>query len=212
MMQTSPVYLDDLLVAPRLEEVYRLLGGTPDDAPARLQPLVEEALTLGRELAKPHAVYALFHCVESDPALKNDLGPIVLGICTIGSALEEKVRELTAENQLALATTLDAVGSETVENLAEQLEARICREFTSEEQVAGARFSPGYGNWPLASGQRTVFSLLPGERIGVTLSTTSLMRPLKSISFAMKLSASPSGEPSPSKCSLCDKQDCPYRR
>jgi hypothetical protein len=211
-MQTSPVYVDDLLVAPRLEEIFRLLGGTPDDAPARLQPLLEKALALGRELAKPRAVYALMGRVESDPALTNDLGPIVLGICTIGSALEEKVRELTAESQLALATALDAVGSEIVENLAEQLEARICKELTTEEQVAGPRFSPGYGNWPLASGQKTIFTLLPAERIGVTLSATSLMSPLKSISFAMKLSACPVGEPSASKCSLCDKEDCRYRR
>jgi len=212
MMQTSPVYVDDLLIAPRLEEVYRLLGGKPDDAPARLQPLIEEAMALGRELATPRALYGLFDHIESDPVLKNDLGPIVLSICTIGSALEEKVRELTAENRLALATALDAVGSETVENLAEQLEARICREFTTDEQVAGARFSPGYGNWPLASGQRTIFSRLPAECIGVTLSATSLMSPLKSISFAVKLSASSSGESSTSKCSLCDKQDCRYRR
>ncbi len=212
MMQTSPVYVDDLLIAPRLEEVYRLLGGKPDDAPARLQQLLEQALSMGRELAKPRALYGLFDHIESDPVLTNDLGPIVLGICTIGSALEEKVRELTTENQLALATALDAVGSETVENLAEQLEARICKEFTTEEQVAGARFSPGYGNWPLASGQQTIFSRLPAERIGVTLSATSLMSPLKSISFAMKLSTCPVSEPSASKCSLCDKEDCRYRR
>lgn len=211
-MATSLIYVDDLHVAPRLEEVYRLLGGRREDASARLQPLVERALALGRELAKPRAVYGLFDRVENDAALKNDLGPVVLCICTIGPALEEKVRHLMRESQPALATALDAVGSETVENLAEELEARISDEASKTEHVASRRFSPGYGDWPLDSAQETIFSLLPADRIGVRLNPTFLMAPLKSISFAMKLSACPWWEPSASKCSACDKENCRYRR
>lgn len=75
-----------------------------------------------------------------------------------------------------------------------------------------ARFSPGYGEWTLASGQKTIFSFLPAHPVGVSLSDTFLMNPLKSISFAVKLSTSNAGELQMPKCTLCDKNDCLFRR
>ncbi|MFH1011584.1 MAG: vitamin B12 dependent-methionine synthase activation domain-containing protein, partial [bacterium] len=166
----------------------------------------------GHHLAKPRAVYGFFERIENDAFLYNDESPVVLAICTIGSALEEEVRELTRKNQLASATALDAVGSEMVESLAEALETRICKEAAMQSLSSHPRFSPGYGDWSLASGQNTIFSLLPSHRVGVSLSDTFLMNPLKSISFAMRLSTSAPTEPRVPKCALCGEESCPYRR
>ncbi len=212
MTAASIFYMDDLSVVPRIGEIYRLLGGREEDAPERLRDMVDEALLMGHNLSKPRAVYGIFDSDFEEAALKNDLGPIVLSICTIGSSLEEKVRELSDKGQFALATALDAVGSETVESLANAVDARICEKAAEEGLAAWPRFSPGYGNWALKSGQKIIFSHLFAERVGVKLSPTFLMNPLKSISFAVKLTASPPGEPQASRCNLCEKQDCSFRR
>jgi len=211
-MKNSLHYIDDLAVVPRIGEIYRLLGGREDDASEKMREMVERAMLAGHHLAKPRALYSFFERIENDPFLVNAEGPIVIAICTIGSALEEEVRELTRKNQLAFATALDAVGSEMVESLAHILETQICQEAAMQNLSSLPRFSPGYGDWSLAAGQKTIFSLLPAHRVGVSLGDTFLMNPLKSISFAMKLSTSNSGELQMPKCALCDKQDCYYRR
>ncbi|MBU1937336.1 hypothetical protein KKG05_08045 [bacterium] len=203
---------DDFLVVPRIGEVYRLLGGREEDASERLRDMVDEALLMGYNLSKPRAVYGIFDSDFKEPALKNSLGPIALCICTIGSNLEEKVREFSDNGQSALATALDAVGSETVEALANAVDARICEKAAEDRLAAWPRFSPGYGDWTLESGQRLIFSNLPAGKIGIELTPTFLMNPLKSISFAMKLAASPPEGLQASKCEQCDKQDCYYRR
>jgi hypothetical protein len=205
-------YIDDLSIVPRIHEVYRLLGGREDSASEKMRDMVEQAMLAGHHLATPRALFGFFEQIEDEPFLRNEEGPVVLGICTIGPALEDEVRELTRKNQLALATALDAVSSEMVESLADALETHICKEAAMQGLSSRPRFSPGYGDWPLASGQKTIFSLLPGHRVGVSLSDTSLMNPLKSISFAMKLSTSASIEPRAPKCALCDEETCPYRR
>jgi hypothetical protein len=211
-MMSSYHHIDDLSIVPRIHEIYRMLGGHEKDASENLQEMVERAMLAGHHLAKPRAVYDFFEKIENDAFLVNAEGPVVLGICTIGPALEEEVRELTRKDQLAFATALDAVGSEMVESLAEMLETLICKEAAALGLSSYPRFSPGYGDWALASGQKTIFSLLPSHRVGVSLSETFLMSPLKSISFAMKLSTSAPSEPRLPKCALCDKDKCYYRR
>lgn len=209
---TSLHNIDDLSIVPRVNEIYRLLGGDEDDASEKLREMVEQAMLAGHHLAKPRAVYGFFERIESDAFLRNDEGPVVLAICTIGSALEEEARELTRKSQLGFATALDAIGSEMVESLADALETRICKEAATQGLFSLPRFSPGYGDWSLTSGQKTIFSLLPAHRVGVSLSDAFLMNPLKSISFAMRLSASAPPEPRVPKCALCDEESCPYRR
>ena len=211
-MTTTLFHSDDFSVVPRIGEIYRLLGGYEEDASERLRDMVDEALLMGYNLVKSRAVYGIFESDFGESALRNNLGPIALGICTIGSALEEEVRELSDKGQFALATALDAVGSETVENLANAVDARICEKAAEEGLAAWPRFSPGYGDWTLESGQKIIFSNLSAENIGVELSSTFLMNPLKSISFAMKLAASSPEELQTSRCNLCDKQDCSIRR
>jgi 5-methyltetrahydrofolate--homocysteine methyltransferase len=209
---TSLHYIDDLTGMPRVKEIYRLLGGNEADASEKLREMVEQAMLAGHHLAKPRAVYGLFDRVENDAFLLNGEGRVVLAICTIGSALEEEVRELMRKNQLGFATALDAVGSEMVESLADALETRICKEAATQDLFPHPRFSPGYGDWSLAAGQKTIFSLLPAHRVGVSLSDTFLMSPLKSISFAMRLSSSAEPVPRVPKCALCNEETCPYRR
>ena len=73
------------------------------------------------------------------------------------------------------------------------------------------RYSPGYGDLPLAS-QRFLFDALQiSKKIGVTLTENCLMLPMKSITGIVGLSPDPSlchvG-----KCMACAAENCPFRQ
>ena len=77
----------------------------------------------------------------------------------------------------ARALLLDALGSERAEALCEATVAHV----TAEGYRLTRRFSPGYGDLPLAA-QRVLFSLLDCERtLGLTLNESLLMSPAKSV-------------------------------
>jgi len=99
------------------------------------------------------------------------------------------------------ALILDAFASEVAEEVARQSDrilAHKAREFDlwpskrfrilahkarEFDLWPSKRFSPGYKPWPLTE-QKFIFSLLPGEEIGVKLNPQSwMMIPRKSISF-----------------------------
>jgi len=72
------------------------------------------------------------------------------------------------------------------------------------------RISPGDGDWTLQE-QRVVFALLPGDRIGVTLTEKCMMQPRKSLSFAIGIGEGFTIEKSMGRCRHCGMINCPYR-
>ena len=74
------------------------------------------------------------------------------------------------------------------------------------------RFSPGYGDFPLAQ-QAEIFRVLDiSRRIGVTLTDSGLMVPQKTVTAVLGLSAVPVKK-RPKGCAACDLfETCPYRK
>jgi len=110
--------------------------------------------------------------------------PIAIVVCTIGNALEERVTQLTAEDRMARAMLLDAIGSAAVEEVANRSNRRICEEALCAGLDPGPRVSPGYGAWDLED-QDWIFREIAPAGIGVTLSENWMMTPRKSISYAV---------------------------
>jgi len=106
---------------------------------------------------------------------------VTLMVCTIGEECTVKVGELLAAREVSKAAVLDAVASEAVEAVANKVTEVVAQ----QAHVAGlkltSRYSPGYGDWPLAA-QGQMFDLLDAKRIGVFLNEYSFMQPEKSIS------------------------------
>ena len=101
---------------------------------------------------------------------------IVLFCATIGSGIDR----LIAKNAVispARAVILQALGSERVEALCDEL----CSYIAEEVGECTGRFSPGYGDLSLEI-QRDVFaSLDPTRRIGVDLGDNLFMQPSKTV-------------------------------
>jgi hypothetical protein len=129
-------------------------------------------------------------------------------LCTIGPGPERRVRELLDSGEGSEAFIMDAVASLMAENAAETVHAAVIARAAAAGQGATERYSPGYCGWPV-SDQGSLLSLLPSGACGVSLSESSLMRPLKSVSGV--IGTGPGLERRGYRCAVCGRKDCPYR-
>ena len=99
---------------------------------------------------------------------------------TLGMASEQRLRVLSSQNPLEGAV-FDAACSALVESAADALNCEIEAAAQAAGLSCNTRFSPGYGDLPLAV-QPTVLATLNATRLcGITATPTNLLMPTKSI-------------------------------
>jgi cobalamin-dependent methionine synthase I len=108
------------------------------------------------------------------------------------------------------AVVLDAIGSAAAEATARYANERIDEMAAAVGLKTSCRASPGYGDWDVKE-QKNLFELVPAERIGVTLTASSMMVPRKSVSFAVHIAEEPVRLRSEGSCRNCDLETCSYR-
>jgi cobalamin-dependent methionine synthase I len=148
------------------------------------------------------------------PGVARDWGEVervAAVVCTIGSALEERVAALWAARELPLAAMLDSVGSGAVESLAEYVNDQLCQEAVPLALRVTNRISPGYGDWDVRD-QRVLFRFCPGDAIGVRLNDACFMTPEKSITFLVGAGPHARVDHYFSQCARCWMAQCAYRR
>jgi hypothetical protein len=102
---------------------------------------------------------------------------LILFALTIGIKITQKIDTHFKKREFATAYILDFIASEYIEIIADLLEEKFRDEYTTNS----LRFSPGYCGWDI-SGQKKLFKYLAPEKIGISLTDSFLMIPLKSIS------------------------------
>ena len=104
---------------------------------------------------------------------------VYLACGTIGPAFDAFHRRISVKSG-ADAFIVQAIGAALVEKLMDSVEYGICAELEEGEAIV-PRYSPGYGDFPLAA-QREMLALLDAPRkVGVSLTDTLLMVPSKSV-------------------------------
>lgn len=210
---------------------------TPD---RQLQELMAEMTQEAGRLAEPKAVYSLFGQDDLPPgsflsslvrdsfaagkpadAIGTNAGPalpvssaavaVALAVCTIGQALEERVAEYSSSGELTRGLILDAAGSVLAEASCDFVNQAICGVAAERSLHATCRTSPGYGKWEVKE-QAVVFKLLPAHSIGVTLTSSFMMVPRKSVSFAVRLLSEKPADERLSPCTRCGRKECEFRR
>lgn len=181
--------------------------------PERLESLYRESLREANRLAAARGAYrTLPVSAAADVGLPvEDADALVIGLVTVGAGIEQRVTELLGKGEAARAIFLDAVGSAAAEEAARCLSVRILGHRTGSREDAACRVSPGYGRWPLAA-QEALFARLPYEALGVSLNTSMMMVPRKSISFALWPGARRAPRSGLSGCDTCRLEHCRYRR
>jgi hypothetical protein len=143
--------------------------------------------------------------------LWGTLESVGAGVCTVGTAIEDRVRVLWDTRELPLAVMLDSVGSAAVESLAEYANDLLCQAAIVAGTKVTNRISPGYAGWDTAE-QAALFHLCPGDPIGVTLNDSCVMIPGKSISFLVGVGREARVDHYFTQCRRCWMADCAYRR
>ena len=130
--------------------------------------------------------------------------------CTLGMDAERRLRTTGAQQPLEGAV-LDAACSAYVEAAVEQMDQQVKAAAAAHGLAGNWRFSPGYGDFPIAH-QRDFSRLLDTPRkIGLTVTESCLLAPIKSVTAVIGLSETP--QPCHRKgCEECGKTDCAYRR
>ena len=106
---------------------------------------------------------------------------------TLGAGVDALQRRLSAVSG-SDALIVQAIGAAFMERWMDETESRIQAELAPGESLV-ARYSPGYGDWPLDV-QRELLALLDTPRaIGVSLTDSLLMVPSKSVSAVIGVKA-----------------------
>lgn len=129
---------------------------------------------------------------------------------TLGPGVDALIRRYELV-EMSLVPVLQACAAVYTEEQADRAQEDL-EEYAKEKGLfLRPRYSPGYGDLPLSS-QRFLFDALQvSKKIGVTLTDTFLMLPMKSITGVVGLSKDPSlchvG-----KCMSCSAKNCPFRK
>jgi hypothetical protein len=150
----------------------------------RMEPVYQTMLMEVEELSTPEAIYEKFPSEmlsELSPWLYEDAPAVVLGLCTLGPKVQMRIDEL-ASNDLLSVVVMDELTLAWITAITRQLHGIIRREAQEQGLKAGPAYRPGLGRWPLEL-QLAVFSRLPTEAIGVTLTEDLVMLPRQSTSL-----------------------------
>ncbi|HEX7786396.1 MAG TPA: hypothetical protein VF653_09270 [Methylomirabilota bacterium] len=229
VLSSESVVLEGLPLAIDRDEALRFQGyqkGIDVPGPPVLA-LFEEALALGRRLMAPRLVYRAVRVTDRGPdwisaggeelhipqieRLWGAIDAVGAGLCTVGEAIESRVRDLFEAREFPLAVMLDSVGSAAVESLAEYANDLLCQAAIPDGLKVTNRISPGYAGWETAE-QARLFRLCPGAPIGVSLNAACFMTPTKSISWLVGVGAQARVDHYFTQCRRCWMRDCAYRR
>lgn len=134
-------------------------------------------------------------------------GRAILFAATIGTETELQ-RKRAAVTSPSRALVLDAIGTAAIESFCNALCDGWSREF--DGSFLRPRFSPGYGDLPLAL-QRPLLSCLDsGRKAGIYLTEALLMVPQKSVTAIVGIGRT-GCTARLHDCTSCDKPDCAFR-
>ena len=127
--------------------------------------------------------------IPCDSSVFEGVERIIAAIVTLGPRLEHAVRSSFDDNDPLLAIILDMAGIILIRNASTHFQRECATRAGAIGLELGPRVSPGCQAVPLEA-QRALFSLLDAQSIGVTLTDSLLMTPVKSVSVILPLAAS----------------------
>jgi len=137
---------------------------------------------------------------------------LIVAVLTLGSGPDRAVQEAQRQGAYLKAMLLHDLAATAVETLRQQ----FCHQLDIEAGLAGRHtsspLSPGESSWPIEE-QAVIFSLVDAGQIGVTLTESLVMVPVKSLSLVVGEGQRAMGEGDVEPCGYCTIQDrCRYAK
>jgi hypothetical protein len=136
-------------------------------------------------------------------------GSVALFLCTSGEEIGLRSSRSMKEGDLLEGYIYDVIGSEAVEAAADLMQNYMQENLARSGRKMTNRFSPGYCGWDVAE-QHKLFQLMPDNYCRISLTTSALMDPIKSISGIVGIGENV--KRLPYTCNLCEMKDCIFRR
>ena len=191
-------------------EVFRYTG-TKGEPTAELIELFNECVYLSRDTFAGKICYCeLAKDSQAVEKLISSAERVAVFVATAGIAVDRLIHRFVNVSPLK-ALMFQAIGAERIETICDLFCKDLQEKYAKEGWLASPRFSPGYGDFPLAA-QTEIFTLLsPEKHIGVSLTESLLMMPSKSVSAFVAFSKKPCAE-SEKNCDACNLENCDYKR
>jgi len=194
-------------------------------------PVVQEVMQVFgqlRDMAHICGGYVIFDTIEVlrkdgiikindrdiNPHLKvcgymKDIEKIAIFICTAGPGFSEYSKKYNDEGDYLKGYIVDTFGSIVAEKAIDHIQEKLEKQMNENGLLITNRYSPGYCNWNVAD-QKNLFSLLPENNCGISLSESCLMHPIKSVSGIIGIGKNV--EKKEYACDICEHAACIYRK
>lgn len=216
---------DDLDI--QKSNIFQLLGYGKQNADEHVKEIVEKCLNESKELIKQKGIINIYKNERLNYTSGKikiteqtiNIGKIISAqirnsefiaffACTIGKGIENFSKEKMKAGDMLEGYIFDLIGSEAAEETAEKVHEYVRILADKERLHVTNRFSPGYCNWDVKE-QFKLFSFFSEANIGIKLTSSALMDPVKSVSGIIGIG--PEVKYRPYTCSMCNDDKCIYR-
>ncbi len=184
-------------------EVLRYLGYRKQLITASLNALIDELIEETQEIVRPKATYQQFaielgeeEVILAGTSVKlsgqniinhlKDSDYCIVLATTLGWEIEQKINYYKRFD-LTKSLVLDVCASVAIEGYTDAVEAQIRELALDQDYGITYRYSPGYGDFPIASQSILIRLLEADKRIGLTVTEDSILLPRKSITAIIGL-------------------------
>jgi hypothetical protein len=198
MVHTFHYTFDELEIVPA--NIVELLGFESGEIPEPFPELIGKALSEAPEFCSIRGGYAIFDNIEINPlngTLRindqcfspseivltqfSNAAKLAVFVGTAGEKISKYAKNLANNGDPMSSYIFDVIGSVAVEKAMGKIKKAMEESVGEKGLSISDSFSPGYCEWDVAE-QQLLFSLLPENFCGVSLSPSSLMHPIKSVS------------------------------
>lgn len=221
------VSIDINRIGPETRDILKLLGEQGEIGDAHTTEQVEKYISECLQVCTPKGAYVLaeamtagaageiripgyvFHCGNIIQKLLRHSQYYVFFMATAGPGPEFLARSLMNQGNYLEGYIVDLAASAMVDLVAGQIEEQVREHLLIKDLEITNRYSPGYCSWKVEE-QKQLFSLFPEGCCGISLSSSCLMDPIKSISGIIGAGAGVTYLDH--ICEICSLTDCHFRQ
>jgi len=145
------------------------------------------------------------------PAIFPEAKELAVLLCTIGPKLEKQVTDYSKNGATLQGMILDGIGSAAVDELVSEVLRLIATEVSSQGYEISSPVNPGIPGFPLTE-QWNLLGLVKADEIGVSLTSSGMMIPRKSVSMIIGIGPQMATWTRAEVCARCTlRETCHYK-
>jgi len=226
-LEYTELHIEKDFINPELPELLGHLTGKGETIDQHTLDVTKKLISDCRKVMEPKGGYVVLDAIPVQnpgeitiPGLSFQTGKTIVKmvkgselfvffVATAGPGPEKMAKTLMEEAQYLEAYITDLIASTLAEATAQYVHDHIKETWAAKGLKISNRYSPGYCGWKVDE-QQKLFSLFPEGSCGITLSSSSLMSPIKSVSAFVGVGPDVSFRDY--TCELCSMKDCTFRK